>query len=115
MNVLDCCDHDGTPVVCDEDCWYNHIVAEHPEMSGCEAHVKSAIEKPYQIYQDPTNINKKVIYKPFILPKPFHTQYLRVAIEYKEKAFGRSIRGYVRTAFSCTNIRKGDILLWEEN
>jgi hypothetical protein len=112
MAGFTCQDKDGTEIICTADNWKNHIVSEHPEMGGCEAHVKT-IEKPYQVYQDARNINRKVVYKPFILPKPFHTQYLRVAIEYKKRRFGH-IRGYVVTAFSCTGIRKGDILLWEE-
>lgn len=111
-NIIKCQDKDGNAIVCSNDTWYNHIVAEHPEIRGCEAHVKTAIEKPYQVYQDHRNLQKRSIYKPFILPKPFHTQYLRVVIEYKQSFFGH-IRGYVRTAFACTDKRKGDILIWE--
>ncbi len=113
MNVIDCFDRDGIRVVCDDDTWYNHIEAEHPEMKGCEAIVNAAVNNPYEIYQDRSDISKKVIYKPFVLPEPFHTYYLRVVIEYKQLKF-RGIRGYVRTAFSCSNKKKGDILLWGE-
>ena len=113
MNVINCYDQDGIQVVCDDGTWYNHIVAEHPEIGGCEAHVKVAIEDPYQIYQDATDINRIIIYQPFILPKPFHTQYLRIGIEYKQRKSARK-KGYVRTAFACQNKRKGDILIWEK-
>lgn len=113
MNVVNCYDKDGIQVVCDDGTWYNHIVAEHPEIGGCEAHVKVAIENPYQIYQDSTDINRLIIYQPFILPKPFHTQYLRIGIEYKQRKSERK-KGYVRTAFACRNKRKGDILIWEK-
>ena len=111
--IFQCKDRDNVIVICPEDTWQSHIVAEHPEMEGWEAHVKLAIEKPYQIYQDPRHINKRNIYKPFILPKPYHTQYLRVCIEYKKQKFGR-LKGYIRSAFPCTGKRKGDILIWEE-
>jgi len=80
-------------------------------MKGCEAYVKAAIENPYQVYQDSTHIKQKIIYKPFILPKPFNLQYLRVALEYEVKKF-RTLRGYVHSAYPCINIKKGDILLW---
>ena len=112
MNILECHDKDGVRVVCDEDTWNNHIIAEHPEMNGCEAYVKVAIERPYQIYQDSSNVNKRVIYKPFILPEPFHRWYLRVVIEYKKRPL-RKMTGYVRTAFSCQNKKRDQILLWE--
>lgn len=108
-----CLDKDGVEVSCSRDCWENHIVAEHPEMRGCEVHVKTAIEKPYQIYQDPRHPNTRIIYKPFILPEPFHTQYLRVAVKYRQRLF-RGLRGYVLTAFPCAGKRKGDIFIWEE-
>lgn len=113
MREFSCRDKDGIEVICTKDTWVNHIIAEHPEMGGCQAHVKTAIERPYQIYQDGRNPNKKNVYKPFILPKPFHTQYLRVTIKYRKRVFG-GLRGYVSTAFACQGKRKGDILIWEE-
>jgi hypothetical protein len=81
-------------------------------MIGCDAHVKTTIENPYQIYQDSTHLNRRIVYKPFILPKPFHTEYLRVVVEYRRR-FLRGMIGYVVTAFATRNIRKGDILIWE--
>jgi hypothetical protein len=80
-------------------------------MGGCEVYVQTAIRNPYQIYQDSAGIRKKIIYKPFILPKPYHTQYLRVIIEYKKRPY-RRLKGYVLSAFPCENIKKGDILIW---
>ena len=89
------------------------MVSEHPEMEGCEMIVKTAIEKPYQIYQDGRHANRRNIYKPFVLPKPFHTQFLRVAIEYRKRKITRKLQGYVLTAFPSPTKRKGDILIWE--
>lgn len=83
-------------------------------MKGCQMIVKTAIEKPYQIYQDGKHAARRNIYKPFVLPKPFHTQYLRIGIEYRKKRLTGKLRGYVITAFACRGKRKGDILLWEE-
>ena len=106
-----CKDKDGIWVSCSQVCWDIHILSDHHEMKGCEVYVQTAISNPYQIYQDSANIRKKIIYKPFILPKPFHTQYLRVVIEYKRKPFS-GLKGYVLSAFPCANIKKGDILIW---
>ena len=111
--MFQCRDKDGVTVTCSKNAWENHIVAEHPEMKGCEAYVKAVIEKPYQIYQDGRHPNKRIIYRPFVLPKPFNRHYLRVAIKYRQRALG-GLRGYVSSAFPCLNKRKGDILLWEE-
>jgi hypothetical protein len=113
MNVFSCRDKDGILIICDQSTWNNHIIFEHPEVKGCEVQVQTAITMPYQIYQDATNIDRKIIYRPFILPKPFHTQYLRVVIQYRKRVFGQ-IRGFVCTAFACTHVKFGDILLWEE-
>jgi len=112
--MFQCRDRDGIVVYCSKDTWYNHIIAEHPDMRGWEAYVKTAIEKPYQVYQDGRHPHIRVIYAPFILPKPYNLYYLRVAIKYRKRAFGK-LRGYVSTAFPCVNKRKGDILIWEES
>lgn len=114
MGVIRCFDKDNVSVTCTDDRWNSHILAEHPEMRGWEAYVIATIEKPYRIYQCPRHTKTKVLYRPFILPKPYHTQYLRVAIEYEKKKFSRKLRGYVLTAFPCSAVRKGDILIWEE-
>ena len=112
METFRCTDRDGITIICTKDTWENHIVSEHPEMEGCEVIVKTAIEKPYQIYQDGRHADRRIIYKPFVLPKPFRTQYLRVAIRYRKTKLTRKLQGYVLTAFPATK-RKGDILIWE--
>lgn len=111
--MFECKDKDGVVIVCTRETWENHIVAEHPEMKGCESHVKAAVEKPYQVCQDGRNPRKKNIYRPFVLPPPYHTQYLRVVIEYRKKKL-RGTKGYVVTAFPCQGQRLGDILIWTE-
>lgn len=88
-------------------------MAEHLEMKDCEMIVKTAIEKPYQVYQDGRHAATKNIYKPFVLPKPYNTQYLRIAIKYRKTKFTRRLQGYVKTAFACQGKGKGDILIWE--
>jgi hypothetical protein len=113
MPDFDCKDKDGIRIVCTEDNWVNHIVAEHPELNGCEVLVKKTIGQPHRVYQDSRHPNRKILYKPFILPKPFNTQWLRVAIEYRKPMLG-DIRGYVVTAFACTGVRQGDIIIWQE-
>ncbi|MBE0431327.1 MAG: hypothetical protein IBX67_05830 [Dehalococcoidia bacterium] len=113
MEILRCKDKDGITIICSQDTWDNHIVSGHPEVKGCEMIVKTAIEKPFQVYQDGRHANRRIIYKPFVLPKPFHTQYLRIAIEYHRGKVSRNMQGYVCSAFACQTKRKGDILIWE--
>ena len=112
MNILKCQDKDRIPVVCSDDTWNKHILPKHPEIDGCEAHVKAVIEHPRLVYQDSTDLNKLILYSPAVLPKASHSRYLRVAISYKNNRFlGK--RGYIESAMGCWNIRKGDILVWE--
>ncbi len=112
MNVLECEDKDGIPVVCSKDTWNKHILPKHPEIEGCEAHVKTVIQYPRFIYQDSTDLDKLILYSPAVLPKASHSKYLRIAIKYKKHLFlGK--RGYVESAMGSWNIKKGDILIWE--
>lgn len=112
MNILECKDINGIMVVCSKDTWEKHIVPKHPEMEGCEAHVKAVVQHPRQIYQDRDSLTKNIIYNPAVLPKASHARYLRVVINYKNSKFlGK--RGYIESALGCWNIKKGDILIWE--
>jgi hypothetical protein len=112
MNILECKDIYGITVVCSKDTWEKHIVPKHPEMEGCEAHVKAVIQHPRQIYQDSNNLDKLIIYNSAVLQKASHTRYIRVIINYKKHKFlGK--RGYIESALGCWNIKRGDILIWE--
>ncbi len=112
-NIFKCKDKDGVDVVCHESTWNNHIISDHPELKDCENVVIEAIGSPYRIYEDCRNPKRKIIYKPFVLPKPFNTYYLRICIEYHTRMFGGK-RGYVVTAFSAQGIKKGDKLEWQQ-
>lgn len=111
MYSFKCKDKDGIEVICFRDTWDNHIVAEHPYMKGCEAYVKTTIERPYQIYQDPIFLKRNIIYKPFALPIPFNQEYLRIVLEYRKHIF-RGMIGKVITAYATRNIKQGDIIKW---
>jgi hypothetical protein len=69
MNIINCKDKDGVTVVCSEETWNKHILPKHPEIEGCEAHVKTVIQHPRFIYQDNTDLNKLIHYSPAVLPK----------------------------------------------
>lgn len=111
-NIFNGKDKDGHTVVCSRGWWEKHIINRHPEVADWLAHIQTAIQDPYQVYQDRTNLNRKIYYRPFILPPPFSTQYLRIAIQYKQKITGQ-ITGFIVTAFPCSNIKEGDILIWQ--
>ena len=113
MEIFRCTDKDGLTVICTKDTWEHHIVSGHPEMEGQEAIVKTAIENPYQVYQDGKHANRRNIYRPFVLPKPFNTEYLRIGIEYRGRKLTGKVQGYVCTAFACRTKKKGEILIWE--
>ncbi len=106
-NAFECHDREGIRVVCSRETWDSHIVAEHPEMRGCESCVVAAIEAPFEVYQDRAFPNRRSIYRPFILPKPMDRSYLRISVEYKKRKFSKDYRGYVLTAFPVENKRKG--------
>ena len=89
-------------------------MGEHPEMKGCDSYVAAAIRAPMEVHQDRSFPTRRIIYKPFVLPKPMHLQYLRVVVEYKHLKLRNRYQGYVRTAFPVSNRRKGDILLWSQ-
>ena len=112
MDLFRCRDKDGIDIVCYRNTWINHIVQQHPEMNGKEILVKAVIENPDEIYQDSTWPDTRNIYNPAVLPEPFDKYYLKICLEYRVN-FGGKKRGYVKTAFACLRIKKGDILIWK--
>ena len=105
-------DRDGVSVHCRHDTWARHIVDEHREMEDQQGAVIGAIGNPAYIYQSERYPQRRLLYRPFILPKPFDRTYLLVVIEYRTSRGQR--RGEVVTAFSAFNIKQRDILIWSK-
>jgi len=106
-------DKDGNRVICSIRWWKKHIICKHPEVTDWLTYIKVTVQDPYQVYQDQVNLNKNILYRPFILPAPFSTQYLRIAIKYKQEKSGKRT-GFMLTVFPCSKIKKGDILIWQK-
>ena len=111
--IFRCTDRDGIEIMCTKDTWQNHIVAEHPEMIGCESYVKQTIENPDCVYEDFKYKSTKNFYTSPTLPTQVSYPYLRVSVKYHKNVLGKT-RGYVKSAFPCVSKRKGDRLIWEK-
>lgn len=81
-------------------------------MEGNEGAVVAALREPTHEYQSDRYPNRRIYYRPFILPKPYYQSYLRVVIAYQGS--GTRARGELVTAFPSANIRGGDILIWSK-
>lgn len=93
-----------------DECWYNHILIEHPEMKGREHDVKRAIKKPNYIYESKrrrsthlyfSEVGRSLAGKEYVL--------VVVAIRHRAK------KGYIQTAFLVEGLSKGGKLLWKRN
>ena len=87
-------------------------MAEHPEMRGCEALTKAAIENPDEIRQDKRYGNRRVFYKLVKFQCWQKPQILRVVIEYTQRTFHKTKAGRVVTAMASFHFRPGEVLLW---
>jgi hypothetical protein len=108
-----CSDRDGIVIRCDAKCWKEHILDEHPEMDKCEEYVKGTIENPLKVCKDKYHPNNKILYASPNMPTPISYPYLRVVVKYHKNLLGK-VKGYVKSAFPCVSIRKGDEILWEQ-
>ena len=105
-------DRDKTPVRCGHATWNGHIVDEHPEMAGHQSAVSQTIRDPVYVYQSTRYANRRIHYRPFILPGPYHQYFLMVVIAYDRR--GNRTYGEIVTAFPTANTKEGDILRWSK-
>ena len=105
-----CTDRDGRPVSCRESVWFDHILAEHPEMEHSEREVICALNSPLEVRRDPGRPDRRLCYGITArVPGPMPLAYLRVVVQYRSRR--SSVRGFIITAFPCDEIRQGDELL----
>jgi hypothetical protein len=97
----------GRKVVCTVDRWNEHILRHHPFMEGWEAEVQNAIEHPYMgIYQDAQRADRNVYYQ----IKKGKERYIKVVVRFDERGLGEVI-----TAFTASNLKPGEKLIWPES
>ncbi len=105
-------DKDNVQVSCSHDTWDSHIAGEHLEMVGQQLAVESTVRDPAYEYKSGRYPDRRLFYKPFVLPGPFHRTYLLVVVGYRTRD-GFST-GSVITAFSTANMKQGYILIWSK-
>jgi hypothetical protein len=77
----------GYTVVCSDIKWKQHIIINHPEMTGNELSVKKTIDKPDVIYKSSWNPDAHV-YHAIIPESSYPHLYTRVVINVDENTTG---------------------------
>ena len=93
----------GRTISCSDERWFGHVLVDHPEMSGFEEKVISAIRTPLWIAEDKTSIFREVFYNRF----SGDLYYTRVVVEFLVAEFGE-----VKTAFLSTSGKSGERIKW---
>lgn len=101
MDEFDVLDHQGTPVRCSRDHWCRKIFENHPELSGRQQDVVSAVSDPELVLQDRDYGNRRH----FIRRDPAGL-YIDVVVEYRHTTEG--ITGRMVTAMLRARLRSGD-------
>ena len=106
-NIFEVTDPRGYVVVCSEEIWNSHILANRPFMTGWEEEVKAAIQSPsFGVYQDANRQERQIYYRR-------HTgkqRYMKVVVAFFEKDSGSVV-----TAFPTASMKAGEKLIWTKS
>jgi len=93
-----------------DECWYNHILIEHPEMNGRLSDVKYTIESPDFIYESKYKSSSHLY---FLKELDEHSEikYILVVVDINSK----NLKGYIQTSFIVDSLSKGGKLLWKKS
>jgi hypothetical protein len=101
-------DPQGYEIQMTDECWYKHILIEHPEMANCLDDIKQAIETPDYIYESKYRSSSH-LYFLNVLDEDSETEYILVVVSIRQK----NRKGYIQTAFLVDRVSKGGKLLWK--
>jgi hypothetical protein len=104
-------DYRGVLVICIHDRWEGHIVSGHEYMEGQQAAVITALSDPYYVYRSAGRSNRRLYYRPLVLPRPYTQDFLLVVADYPT---GRRRPGRIVTAYRRQTFRRGDIWIWSK-
>ena len=88
----------GREIVLTEGCGYNHILANHPVMSGNETCLPTTLAAPHCVMHDATHPHREIFYRLGAVPSVPHL-YLKVCVEFLPPESGGADGGKVVTAF----------------
>ncbi len=91
------------------ECWYNHIVVEPPEMRDRVNELRQAIETPDYIYES-KHRHSSHLYFLEVGHSPSGVEYVLGVVTIRQ----RTRKGYVQTAFLVDDLSKGGKLLWKK-
>ena len=92
-----------------DECWYNHILVEHPEMNDLLDDVKNTIESPDYIFESKYRASSHLYFLK-TLDEVSEIEFVLVVVAVNRK----SMKGYIQTAFLVDDISKGGKLLWKK-
>ena len=107
-------DPEGGLVVCHEDTWTEHIVAEHAEMTNRMSWVEETIKEPLAIYASARDTNSKVFHRQYDFGASLGNAMLRVVVRYKKKWVVGRTAGTIITAYAANGPKVGEVLIWPQ-
>ena len=113
--LFSCIDHLGREVELYQDTWYDHVLANRPELANREAAVRRALTAPDHIRIDRFNPNARVYYKKGDLPPPNHASFVRVVVKfisYETDDGDAQEIGRVATAYLVSSLVHGEAPEW---
>lgn len=105
--IFEVTDPRGYTVVCSDEIWNSHILANRPFMKGREEEVKATIQSPsFGIYQDANRQERQIYYRRYTGKQ----RYMKVVV-----AFIDEDSGTVITAFPTDAMKTGEKLIWTKS
>ncbi len=99
----------GYEVRLTNECWYNHIVVEHPEMRDRVNGLRQAIETPDYIYESKHRPSSHLYFL-----EVGHSSFGAASVLEVVTIRQRTRKGYVQTAFLVDDLSKEGKLLWKK-
>jgi hypothetical protein len=94
----------GYSITLTDQCWYGHILNQHPEMNGREDDVRQTVETPDSIYESKSKRNSHLYFR------ATGTTFVLVVVDVRP----RGKRGFAQTALLVEGLSKGGSLLWQK-
>lgn len=106
---LETVDYRGVTIVCPHYWWEGHIVSRHGYMEGQQAAVITALRDPYFVTRSAGYRDRRLYYRPLVLPAPYTNEYLIVVVDYP---VGSRRVGRVVTAYKNPAMLRREALIW---
>lgn len=110
--VLECIDRWKRVITLTEDCWFNHVLVNHPDIEAMYERLHLVIEDPQVVSHDAFHEDRESFYRRDI-NRGRPNSIVKMSVKFFRPEADGSVRGDIRSIHETDRLKQGERRKWQ--